>query len=76
MNDESPSLNSREECGSAGGATNLLHSAVMKHVFSYVFTKIISIQVGRHNAGNDAVVRYWCHCDRILVQVALILAQL
>lgn len=58
MNDESPSLNSREECGPAGGATNLLHSAVMKHVFSYVFTKIIFIQVDRHIVGNDSLVRY------------------
>jgi len=33
MNDESPSLNSPEECGSAGGATNLLHSLQWWNVF-------------------------------------------
>jgi hypothetical protein len=49
-------------------------SAVMKHVFLNVFIKIISIQVRRHNAGDNALSGHYHHC--ITVQVTLTFAQL
>jgi hypothetical protein len=77
MNDESPSLNSREECGPAGRATNLLHSAVTKRGFFLrflqrpsLFKPIVILLEMLH------LFIISTQCYRISVLVALILAQL
>lgn len=46
----------------------------MKLVFLNVFIKIISIQVRRHNAGDNALSGHYHHC--ITLQVTLTFAQL